>query len=123
MYGEVREWLYTIGLDHLYDYFIQDGFTTLDSVRNMRQSDIDAIVDRHGYMVVLNEEIDRLNYGDAMPIAPAAAVSYAAQANGSAHRYERAGSYVDSEYEYEPRENLLNRYETGGIQKKIIFIS
>jgi hypothetical protein len=111
MYGEVQDWLYSIGLDHLYDYFIQDGFTTLESVRNMRQSDIDSIVDRHGYMVVLNEEIDRLNYGDtgaALPVA--AAVLY----SSAARQYERAGSYTESEYEYEPRENLLNRYETGG---------
>ncbi len=113
MYGEVRDWLYSIGLEHLYDYFIQDGFTTLDAVRNMRQSDIDTIVDRHGYMVVLNEEIDRLNYGDSLPAAPAAAVASYAQTSGN--RYERASSYVNSDYEYEPRENLLNRYETGGI--------
>ena len=107
MYGEVQDWLYSIGLDHLYDYFIQDGFTTLDAVRNMRQSDIDAIVDRHGYMVVLNEEIDKLAYG--CPGYPSAAAGYGRA--GSV----RAGSYLESEFEYEPRENILSRYETGGI--------
>lgn len=111
MYDDVHEWLYSIGLDHLFDYFIEDGFTTLDSVRNMRQSDIDAIVDRHGYMVVLNEEIDRLNYGGA-----SGGDAYSHHHHHH-HSLPRATSYADSEIldSYEPRETLLSRYETGGI--------
>lgn len=106
MYADVHDWLYTIGLDHLFDFFIQDGFTTLESVRNMRQSDIDAIVDRHGYMVILNEEIDKLNYGG---------VDTGVYSSGARASSVRAGSYAESELDYEPRETILSRYETGGI--------
>lgn len=103
---EVEEWLSQIGLDELYNYFVQDGFTTLDSVRRMRQSDIDAIVDRRGYMIILNEEIDRLNYGDAN------ANSYNP---APLDRSSRAASYVDYEPERENREALMSRYESGGL--------
>jgi hypothetical protein len=66
MYGsEVEQWLYSIGAQELFDYFLEDGFSSLEAVRQMRQSDIDAIVDRKGYMILLNEAIDRLNFGDA----------------------------------------------------------
>ena len=109
MYHEVNDWLYSIGLEHLYDYFVQDGFTSLEAVKNMRQSDIDAIVDRHGYMVILNEEIDKLHYG-------AAQVSASHHAGTPFADYGRAGSvYAESVLDYEPRENILSRYETGGI--------
>lgn len=93
--SEVEEWLYSIGLEELYNYFVEDGFTSLDAVRRMRQSDIDAIVDRKGYMIILNEEIDRLNYGDYTPPA-----------------------HVDFEPQvqtYENRESLISRYENGAV--------
>jgi hypothetical protein len=100
--SEVEEWLYTIGLPHLYDYFVEDGFNTLEKVRHMRQSDIDAIVDRNGYMIILNEEIDRLNYEDG----------YNHYSNDS----HRAGSYFnDSSNDFESRDVLLKRYETSSI--------
>ncbi len=47
-HSEVEEWLYSIGLEELYPYFVADGLTSLEQVRLMRQSDIDAIVDRKG---------------------------------------------------------------------------
>lgn len=125
-HSEVEEWLYSIGLDELYPYFHADGFTTLESVRQMRQSDIDAIVDRKGYMLVLNEEIDRLGYGGAAgsagnratSLAPERARSPYDQARAQTH-FERAGSYLDptngGEYDYEPSESLIQRYENRGI--------
>lgn len=104
--SEVEEWLYSIGLEDLYDSFLEDGFNSLEAVRHMRQSDIDAIVDRRGYMNVLNEEIDKLNYGDSLPpIAPTPARESAS----------RARSYFDYEPEYEDREKLIFRYESRGI--------
>lgn len=122
-HSEVEEWLYSIGLEELYPYFHADGFTTLESVRQMRQSDIDAIVDRKGYMLMLNEEIDRLNFsgsGRATSLAPERAGSHfeAAQPRAASH-FERAGSYLDpthgGEYDYEPSESLIQRYENRGI--------
>jgi hypothetical protein len=102
---EVEEWLYTIGLPHLYDYFVEDGFNTLEKVRRMRQSDIDAIVDRNGYMIILNEEIDRLNYEDGYN-------HYPSDHNES----HRAGSYFnDSSNDFESRDVLLKRYETSSV--------
>ncbi|RNA09592.1 hypothetical protein BpHYR1_007124 [Brachionus plicatilis] len=103
--SEVEEWLYSIGLEDLYDSFLEDGFTSLDSVRRMRQSDIDAIVDRRGFMNILNEEIDRLNYGNES-LPPVAPVRESAS---------RARSYLDYEPEYEDREKLIFRYESRGI--------
>ena len=95
MYGsEVEKWLYSIGAPELFDYFLEDGFTTLDAVRRMRQSDIDAIVDRKGFIIMLNEGIDRLNY--ELSHAP------------------RAVSCIADSYEQpESREALMNRYECG----------
>ena len=105
-HSEVEEWLYSIGLEDLYNSFAEDGFTSLESVRRMRQSEIDAIVDRRGYMNILNEEIDRLNYSDSLPpIAPAPVRESAS----------RARSYFDYEPEYEDREKLIFRYESRGI--------
>lgn len=126
-HSEVEEWLYSIGLEELYPYFHHDGFTTLESVRQMRQSDIDAIVDRKGFMLLLNEEIDRLNYGApaanassarATSLAPERAQSHYDQQRAQSH-FERAGSYLDptfgGEYDYEPSESLIQRYENRGI--------
>jgi hypothetical protein len=121
MYQEVYDWLFAIGLDHLYDYFVQDGFTSLESVKNMRQSDIDAIVDRHGYMVILNEEIDKLHYSgsgsrNARHLGrSASAAPYTLYDDYD--RSSRAGSllYAESVLDYEPRDTILSRYETGGI--------
>lgn len=98
--SEVEEWLYSIGLGHLFTSFVEDGFTTLDSVRHMRQSDIDAIVDRNGVMLVLNDEIDRLNYGENSAVA--------------SHEYAREASYYEP-VEYETRESLISRYENRGV--------
>lgn len=91
MPSEVQEWLSSIGAGELYSYFVQDGFTSLEAVRHMRQSDIDAIVDRKGYMIILNEEIDNLNYSGNVP-AP------------------RAVSFLGAEPE--TRETLMNRYSS-----------
>lgn len=113
---EVEEWLYSIGLEELYPYFHADGFTTLESVRQMRQSDIDAIVDRKGFMLLLNEEIDRLNFSG--PSTSSARATSLAPERAQSH-YERAGSYLDptfgGEYDYEPSESLIQRYENRGI--------
>lgn len=91
--SEVQQWLQSIGAGALYNYFIEDGFTTLDAVRHMRQSDIDAIVDRRGYMIILNEGIDNLNSNYQIP-AP------------------RAVSFIGEREEEEDfsREALMNRY-------------
>lgn len=102
--SEVEEWLYSIGLQELYVYFEQDGFVTLDAVRQMRQSDIDAIVDRNGIMIILNEEIDKLNYGD----------SVFSRNSNNYDRSSREASYI-SEPVYETRESLISRYENRGI--------
>ena len=110
--SEVEEWLYSIGLPELYSYFEEDGFTTLDKVRRMRQSDIDAIVDRNGYMIILNEEIDRLNYAEVA--LPSSSNNNYLSANYG-ERASRAGSYLDSEPEYETRDSIIARYELGGI--------
>lgn len=122
-HSEVEEWLYSVGLDELYPYFLSDGFTTLDAVRTMRQSDIDSIVDRKGLMLILNEEIDRLNFsGSGLSAAlPPARGSSLAPGSGAAldragSHFERAGSYLDSgDYDYEPSESLIQRYENRGI--------
>ncbi len=98
--SEVEQWLHSLGAGALYRYFIEDGFTTLDHVRNMRQSDIDAIVDRNGYMVILNEGIDMLNnsYGSrAYSVPPPRAVSFIGDNKNSVQ---------------ESREELLTRYES-----------
>lgn len=121
-HSEVEEWLYSIGLEDLYPLFHADGFTTLESVRQMRQSDIDAIVDRKGYMLILNEEIDRLAASPAsaraISLAPERAQSHYDQPRAQSH-FERAGSYLDptfgGEYDYEPSESLIQRYENRGI--------
>lgn len=122
-HSEVEEWLYSIGLEELYPYFHADGFTTLESVRQMRQSDIDAIVDRKGYMILLNEEIDRLAIGGTGSGAAAGGysgrgASLAPEQRAASH-FERAGSYLDptngGEYDYEPSESLIQRYENRGI--------
>jgi len=100
--AEVEQWLESFGAGALYRYFAEDGFTTLDSVRNMRQSDIDAIVDRRGYMVLLNEEIDLLNsynngYGNNNYQVPAPrAVSFI--------------GHVVEDSRHESRDDLMNRY-------------
>ncbi len=94
--SEVEEWLHSIGLVHLYPLFIEDGFTTLESVRRMRQADIDSIVDRNGLMLVLNDEIDRLNYDTV--------------AQASASQY-----YEEAPLSYETRESLISRYESRGV--------
>jgi hypothetical protein len=125
-HSEVEEWLYSIGLDELYPYFLQDGFTSLDSIRQMRQSDVDAIVDRKGLMNVLNEEIDRLNSSisglGSAAAAPRAGSVYQDRASRAQSQFERAGShfdragsYLESEYDYEPSESLIQRYENRGI--------
>ena len=100
--SEVEEWLYAIGLPELYPYFLDEGFDSLEKVRRMRQTDIDAIVDRKGYITLLNEEIDRLNFQTP------------ASVNVNMHRDEREESYI-SEPEYETRESIIHRYESGGI--------
>lgn len=76
--SEVEEWLHSIGAGALTRFFFEDGFTSLEAVRNMRQSDIDNIVDRHGYINVLNEAIDSLNYGEGANfyVPPPRAVSF-----------------------------------------------
>jgi hypothetical protein len=101
--SEVEQWLESIGAAPLYRYFCEDGLTTLDSVRNMRQSDIDAIVDRRGYMVLLNEEIDLLNsyntggYGSNSYHVPAPrAVSFI--------------GHIVEDSRHESRDDLMNRY-------------
>ena len=101
--SEVEEWLYSIGLPELYSYFIEDGFTSLDAVRRMRQSDIDAIVDRKGYMIILNEEIDKLNYPGyaAVPVPQT--------------RFSSVARGVSEAPEYETRESLMARYDGGGV--------
>jgi len=100
--NEVEEWLLSIGLQHLYIYFIEDGFTTLHKVRNMRQSDIDAIVDRNGYMLILNEEIDRLNnFYDNQIILPPNVL--------------REKSYNGINVDDESRDRIMSRYEFGGV--------
>ena len=100
--SEVEEWLYAIGLPELYPYFLDEGFDTLDKVKRMRQTDIDAIVDRRGYIPVLNEEIDRLNFGIT-------------QVNSTnLERTGREESYI-SEPDYETRESIIHRYESGGM--------
>jgi hypothetical protein len=99
--SEVEHWLHSLGAGALYRYFVEDGFTTLDDVRTMRQSDIDAIVDRNGFMVILNEGIDMLNnsgYGSrSYSVPPPRAVSFIGEQKQSAQ---------------ESREELLNRYES-----------
>lgn len=126
-HSEVEEWLYSIGLDELYPYFLQDGLTTLESVRQMRQSDIDNIVDRKGLTIILNEEIDRLHInGTPAPSGRAASVfadrssragsQFAGAGERAASHFERAGSYLESDYnDYEPSESLIQRYENRGI--------
>lgn len=111
--SEVEEWLYSIGLPELYSYFEEDGFTTLDKVRRMRQSDIDAIVDRNGYMIILNEEIDRLNYAEVA--LPSSSINNNYLSANYGDRTSRAGSYLDSEPEFESRDSIIARYELGGI--------
>ena len=107
---EVEDWLYSIGLQELIKYFLEDGFNTLEAVRQMRQTDIDAIVDRRGYMVILNEEIDKLNYLDRYgPVATRDTVSqnrYGSMARGLSEA-------PDSDSE--SREALLARYDVGGV--------
>ena len=114
--SEVEEWLYSIGLQHLFAYFEEDGFRTLNDVRLMRQSDIDAIVDRHGYMIILNEEIDRLNY----PSEYGAVASSSSPAVGASAAYratvERESSIVRASaapsLHNETRESLIKKYQT-----------
>ena len=103
--SDVEEWLYAIGLSELYSYFLDEGIDTLDKVRRMRQTDIDAIVDRKGYIPVLNDEIDRLNTAN---------YPFSAANNAGLQRAEREESYI-SEPEYETRESIIHRYESGGI--------
>jgi hypothetical protein len=62
--SEVENWLHSIGAGSLARFFYEDGFKTLEAVRNMHQSDIDRIVDRNGYIALLNEAIDSLSYGE-----------------------------------------------------------
>jgi len=92
--SEVQQWLQSIGAGALYDYFIEDGFTSLDAVRRMRQSDIDSIVDRRGYMIILNEGIDNLNYNGHHQIPAPRAVSFLGE----------------REEEEDSRQALMNRY-------------
>jgi hypothetical protein len=99
--NEVEDWLYSIGLEHLYIYFVEDGLTTLNQVRNMRQSDIDAIVDRNGYMLILNEEIDKLNS------------FYESQAK--IVNNPRAPNNKILNFENESRGAVMSRYEYGGV--------
>lgn len=106
-YSEVEDWLISIGLQHLFSYFIEDGYTTLDSVRNMRQADIDAIVDRHGYMIILNEEIDKLNYGPVTTSSSAAAAQPSYR-SGSNH-------YETDIYGVETIESIMKRYEVSSV--------
>lgn len=106
-HSEVEEWLYSIGLPQLYPYFMAEGFDTLDKIRNMRQSDIDAIVDRNGYMMILNEEIDRLNFNNV--------VDRFDPSSGALDRQSREQSYLESEPGYETRESLISKYEHGGV--------
>lgn len=75
---EVEEWLHSIGAGALTRFFYEDGFTSLEAVRNMRQSDIDNIVDRNGYISLLTEAIDSLNYGEGAQyyVPPPRAVSF-----------------------------------------------
>jgi hypothetical protein len=100
--NEVEEWLTSIGLQHLFIYFIEDGFSSLNQVRKMRQSDIDAIVDRNGYMLILNEEIDKLNYIESQLQVP---------------KYgQREKSYIDNSNDNnETRDSIMTRYEYGGV--------
>jgi hypothetical protein len=101
----VEEWLYAIGLPELYPYFLEEGFDTLEKIKHMRQTDIDLIVDRRGYIPVLNEEIDRLNFGN----------SQVTSANVNFDRSGREESYISVPEQYETRESIIHRYESGGI--------
>lgn len=114
--SEVEEWLYTIGLPELSNYFLEDGFTTIDQVKRMRQSDIDAIIDRNGYMLCLNEEIDRL------VLAPGTAPSGGAGGRATSVYAERAGSYYGGDArgnsqspDYESSGTIQARYQAGGM--------
>jgi tryptophanase len=115
--SEVEEWLYSIGLPELYSSFVEDGFTTLDSIKRMRQSDIDSIVDRNGYMVVLNEEIDRLNYGENNFSSSTGDYRPAGGNNDYLDRSSRASTYFEGQANdsYPSREALIYRYEIGGV--------
>ena len=106
-YSEVEDWLISIGLQHLFHFFIEDGFTNLESVRNMRQADIDSIVDRHGYMIILNEEIDKLNY---TPVSHDAQPSYR-----SSSRPAELSHYETDNYRVEPIESVMKRYEVSSV--------
>lgn len=103
-HSEVEDWLISIGLQNLYHFFVEDGFTSLDAVRNMRQADIDAIVDRHGYMIILNEEIDKLNYGPYTSV-----YDNHNKSNYSDNSYSDLPSYI------EPIENIMKRYDVSGV--------
>lgn len=105
--SEVEEWLESIGAGALYKFFLEDGFTSLEAVRQMRQSDIDAIVDRKGYMIILNEGIDNLGYNNNN------------NAGNSYYSYQavpapRAVSFFgdNTHNEVESRESLMTRYSS-----------
>ena len=102
--SEVEEWLYAIGLPELYPYFLEEGFDTLEKIKHMRQADIDVIIDPKGYIPVLNEEIDRLNYGNNQ--IPSASVNF--------DRATRENTYMPAP-EYETRDSIIHRYESGGM--------
>merc|ERR1712127_1095 len=112
--SEVDEWLHTIGLGHLYPYFVEDGITSIESVRNMRQGDIDAIVDRNGLNTVLNEEIDRLAYTGQSVVTAYEAVPL----NNAISHFERASVGRDTsvcDADFESRASLISRYHSRGI--------
>lgn len=104
-HSEVEDWLISIGLHGLYPYFIEDGLTTLDAVRSMRQADIDAIVDRNGFMIILNEEIDKLN--NYTPTT-SSANNYSAHNNTSFRPNT-------SDYDLESIESIMKRYEVSSV--------
>lgn len=108
--SEVEEWLISIGLHNLYPYFIEDGFTTLEHVRSMRQADIDAIVDRNGFMIILNEEIDKLNN-----ITPSRSSDHYTSYSHNNDAYHPTKHTTTSEYDLEPIEKVMKRYEISSV--------
>jgi hypothetical protein len=79
----------------------------------MRQSDIDAIVDRHGYMITLNEEIDRLNYGPSS--SNQLNNNYNNNNNNTNENNYEINSTSNSSYDYEPIQNIMKRYQVSSV--------
>ncbi|MFM7858995.1 MAG: hypothetical protein ACKO96_45500, partial [Flammeovirgaceae bacterium] len=73
----------------------------------MRQADIDAIVDRNGFMIILNEEIDKLNN-----LTPFRSNDYY---SSYAHDTYHADAKQTNEYDLEPIEKIMKRYEISSV--------